>query len=131
MIVRPDSTFPVIIKPYKLDVSQFGEKVRDEMSFTITNVSDKDLTPTLVSWPYHELEVVELPDKIEAGKSAEGHIKIREDKLSESFEKSFTIELNDESKTRFTVPVKRTVKNPNSEQKPKMTIGGEKGAKGH
>ena len=128
MVVRPDSTFPVIIKPYKLDVSQFGEKVRDEMSFTITNVSEQDLTPTLVSWPPSMLEVVELPKKIEAGKSAEGRIKIREDKLSESFEKSFTFELNDESKSRFTVPVKRKVKNPRAEQPPK-TVGQDQGSK--
>ncbi len=129
IVLRPDSTYPVIIKPYKLDVSQFGEKVRDEMTFTLTNVSDQTLSPRLVAFPNSYLEFVELPAKIEAGKTAEGRVKIRPDMLGESFQKSFTLELDDQAKSRFTVPVKRTVKDPNAD-KPQTTVG-ETTSKGH
>ncbi len=114
MVTRPDSTYPVIIKPYKLDVSQFGETVRDRMKFTINNVSEEDLTLKLVSVPHSVLAEINLPEMIEAGKSAEGEIVITEEMISKGFEKSFTFELSDQAKTRFTVPVKRTVKSPSA-----------------
>lgn len=109
VIDQPDSTYPVVVKPYKLDISQFGEKVRDEMRFTITNVSDQDVDVTLIAWPNSILEKVDLPKKIKAGTSEEGRVKLREDQVEESFEKSFTFEVNDAAKSRFSVPVKRQV----------------------
>ena len=111
VIQRPDSTFPVVIKPYKLDISQFGERVRDKMKFTITNVSDQDLYLSMVA-DLPGLADIELPEKIDAGKSASGHIRLHADKLEEEFEKSFTFETSGEFKQRFTVPVKRKVKTP-------------------
>ncbi|RKX25124.1 MAG: hypothetical protein DRP45_06650 [Candidatus Zixiibacteriota bacterium] len=111
VVERPDSTFPVIIKPYKLDISQFGETIRDEIEFTITNVSEEDLEVQLVDLP-QDLFELKLPGEVKAGESAEARLKLNKDMLEESFEKSLTIELNDESETRFTIPVKRTVKKP-------------------
>ena len=111
VVARPDSTYPVIIKPYKLDISQFGEKVRDEMKFTITNVSDEDLNIDLVSLPSH-IAMVELPSKVEAGKSASGTLKLTSEGVEEQFEKSFTIQLSDEQNSRFTIPIKRKIRNP-------------------
>lgn len=106
-MARPDSTYPLVIKPYKLDISQFGEKVRDEMKFNLTNVSDQDIEITLVDRPegYFDLE---LPDKVEAGKTAHGVLRLHDDTIELSFEKSITIQLNDEQSSRFTIPVKRT-----------------------
>lgn len=117
VVRRPDSTYPVIIKPYKLDISQFGEKVRDKMKFTITNVSDKDLDISLVYAPSDFVEV-DLPKSVAAGKSAEGEIQLSPTALDENLEKSFTFELNDEKHSRFTVPIKRSVKSPSALQKP-------------
>jgi hypothetical protein len=122
-VARPDSTYPVIIKPYKINVSQFGETVRDQMKFTITNVSDKNLPVTLIAWPPQFLAEVKLPKMIEAGKTGEGVVILRSDKLTESFEKSFTFELGDDAKTRFTVPVTRTVKSPSQQDSTATTVG--------
>jgi len=107
VVARPDSTYPLIIKPYKLDISQFGEKVRDEMKFNLTNISDQDIELSLIDRPegYFDLE---LPDKVEAGKTAHGVLKLHDDTVEQSFEKSITIQLNDEQSSRFTIPVKRT-----------------------
>lgn len=109
VVVRPDSTYPVVIKPYKLDLSQFTDKVRDKITFTITNVSDQKLDIEMISFSKDYFEV-KLPSSIEAGGSAEGTLKLKKDNLEKSFEKSFTIELNDEKTSRFTIPVKRTVR---------------------
>jgi hypothetical protein len=108
---RPDSTYPIIIKPYKLDISQFGEKVRDQMKFTISNVSDKPLDLSMVAVPT-ELLTLTLPKSVPAGKSAEGMIKLKPDALKKEFEKSVTIELGDGKATRFTIPVKRALRVP-------------------
>jgi len=111
IMARPDSSYPIQIKPYKLDISQFGEKVRDEMKFTISNVSDHDLEVTLVAG-LGQLGTVELPKSIGAGKTASATVKLSKKGVEEDFEKSFTLSLSDESKSRFTVPIKRTVKSP-------------------
>lgn len=110
VMARPDSTYPVIIKPNKLDISQFGEKIRDRMKFTIVNVSDKPLTATLVSQP--DIFKVDLPGTIAPGASGEGTVTLAGTALRTEFEKSVTIELNDEAKSRFTLPVKRALRLP-------------------
>ena len=107
VIKRPDSTYPVVIKPYKLDISQFGDKVRDEMKFAISNVSSQDLQISLVSSATDYFEV-DLPKTVAANSEVEGTLKLRDDVLDQSFEKSFTIQVSDDESTRFTVPVRRT-----------------------
>lgn len=74
--------------------------------FTITNVSDTDIDLTVVSncSGYFELD---LPDKIASGESAKCKLKVYPEYLDQKFEKSFTIELGDVSKSRFTIPVQR------------------------
>ncbi len=106
---RPDSTYPIIIDPYKLDLTQFGDKVRDEMTFTIKNISDAKLDLSVVSVASKYFSV-KLPSSIGPGESAEAKLKLDEAAREKDFEKSFTIELSDTAHTRFTVPVKRTVR---------------------
>ena len=110
VVTRPDSTYPLIINPYKLDLSQGTEKIIDKIEFTVKNVSDAKLDLQLVSHAYDFFEV-ELPKSIGAGESAKGKLKLLSVSLGKSFEKSFTIEVSDTNKSRFTVPVKRTLKN--------------------
>jgi hypothetical protein len=109
--MNPDSTYPIIIKPYKFDISQFGEKPRKRLEFEIFNVSERDLEIKLVDMPFNMFEI-KLPKKVKAGKSEKGKIEILEEYISNEFEKSLTLELNDEAVTRFTVPVKRTLRIP-------------------
>ncbi len=109
VVARPDSTYPLIINPYKLDLSQGTEKVIDKIEFTIKNVSDAKVDLKLVSHAYDFFEV-ELPKSIGAGASAQGKLKLLKTSLDKSFEKSFTVEVGDTNKSRFTVPVKRSIK---------------------
>lgn len=109
VVLRPDSTYPVVIKPYKLDLSQFTDKVRDNITFTISNVSDQKLDLEMIA-NNDDYFKVKLPSSIEAGESTEVTLKLNRDILEKSFEKSFTFELNDEKTSRFTIPVKRTVR---------------------
>ncbi len=108
---RPDSTYPIVVKPYKLDLTQFGEKVRSEIKFTIANVSDKDIEATVVSVPT-ELMDLTLPKTIKAGKTAEGMVKLSKQGVDSKFEKTITIQLNDDKASRFTIPIKRDIRVP-------------------
>ena len=112
VVERPDSTKPLVLQPYKLDLSQFSEKVIDEKTFTITNVSEQKVRLEVVYLPQGLFDV-ELPSVIGAGQSADARLKLSHDAHGESFEKSVTIEatnVDDDVKTRFTIPVKRTLK---------------------
>jgi len=110
VVKRPDSTYPVVIKPYKLDVSQFGDMQRDEIKFAISNISSQDLQISLVSTAPDYFEI-DLPKTVAANSEAEGTLKLRNDVLDKSFDKSFTIQVSDDESTRFTVPVRRTFRN--------------------
>ncbi len=111
MVINPDSTYPIRIKPYKFDVSQFGEKTVDSREFLIENVSDSDLDIALVDMPYG-MFTIKLPKRVKAGQTEKGILTLNRDYLDKEFEKSLTIELSDAAKSRFTVPVKRTLRVP-------------------
>ncbi len=111
VVATPDSTYPIRIKPYKFDISQFGEKTVDSRDFVIENVSDSDFDLTLVSMP-EGMFTVKLPKQIKAGQTGKGEIKLDHAYLDKEFDKSLTIEVNDANKTHFTVPVKRTLRVP-------------------
>ena len=108
VVDRPDSTYPVVINPYKLDLSQFGDKVRSEIEFNIQNVAAEDLNLTLIS-SAPDFFKVELPDKIGAGKTVTAKVTLTKKGQTDAFEKSLTFEVNDKENSRFTVLVKRTL----------------------
>lgn len=109
VVSKPDSTYPLVISPYKLDLSQGESNVVDKIEFTIKNVSDAKLDLTSVSFASDFFEL-ELPKSLAPGASDKGKLKLLKSSIEQSFEKSFTIEVNDTNKSRFTVPVKRSLK---------------------
>lgn len=123
VITNPDSTYPIIISPYKFDISQFGEKERSTLDFTINNVSDQDLDVKLIDLPTDIVKVT-LPKRIKAKQIEKGKISVMKPFLTKEFEKSLTIELSDKEATRFTVPIKRTVRIPGVTQGAVVTPAG-------
>jgi hypothetical protein len=110
-----DKTEPLVVAPYKINVTQFGDKVRDKAEFVFEDKTNDDYKMSLVYYP-SEIFDIKLPKKIKSGKKAEGEIKIKKVADFEKFEKSFTIELNDEAHTRYTIPVTREVRELGVEQ---------------
>jgi len=108
IVAQPDSTFPLVIQPYKLDVSQKTENTIDRIEFGIRNVSDEELTVELISGADDYFKV-ELPKLIKPGEMAKGRLILLKSALGKPFQKSFTIQAGDEVGSRFTVPVKRTI----------------------
>jgi hypothetical protein len=124
VVAQPDSTFPLVINPYRLYVSKAGEVEVDESKFTMTNVSDEDLNVTVVSQPYGYFQL-DIPKTVKAGQAAECKLKVHPQYLGEPFEKSITIELSDAAKTRFSIPVVRRLIGAGA-----PSAKGEKGATG-
>lgn len=109
VIKRTELSYPITITPAILTIYQFTNKVQDKIQFEIKNVSNENLKIDIIysSDDYFEIK---LPKEIKKGKTVAAEIIIALEKLDISFEKSFTIELNDKKKTRFTIPVVREVK---------------------
>lgn len=116
VLTRPDSTYPLVVTPHKLDISQFGQKERKEVTFTIENITPADLNLSVIDVP-SDVFTVELPGKIGAGKKAEGKIRLAGNGDIGDFEKSVTFEVNDEQHSRFTIPVRREVRSTTSASK--------------
>lgn len=114
-VVRaPDSTYPIVITPYRLYVSKADTIDIDEAKFEIKNVSDQELKIGIASQPDGYFQLT-LPKAIKAGETAQCSLKVNPQYLAEAFEKSVTLELTDASKTRFTIPViRRFIGKPNA-----------------
>ena len=108
---RPDTINPIQVVPYKLDISQYADHVRDKIDFEIKNVSNRDLDLKLVAYP-KDLVTVQLPNKVAAGQSASATVTINPDVLDKKFERSFTFQVNDKNSSRVTVPMIRKIEKP-------------------
>jgi len=106
IFTKPDSTYPIVIQPPKIEFAA-GDST-ETMEFTITNKSDAAISPRIVSAPRRFVSI-NLPQSIPAGESTIGSVTLKKAGLREGFEKSVTVQLNDQAKSRFTLPIKRSV----------------------
>ena len=102
---------PLVVTPMRVDVSQFTKSPRRRAKFLIENRSDEDYSLSIVDDFDNSFEV-NLPGKVKAGETVEASIVVDEDKIPEEFVQSFTFKLDDKNETRYTVPIKRTVRIP-------------------
>ncbi len=106
-VVRaPDSTYPVVMQPYRISVSRAGKIEIDEGKTKITNLSDQDLQVAVIDTPPGYF-TIDAPKVVKKGATGELKLKVDKAHLDESFEKSITLEFNDTAKSRFTIPVIR------------------------
>ena len=105
-ITDPASIRPVIPESFKVDVSQFSATPRRKANFRIINKGSVDYPLELVESSGGVFDV-ELPPMIKAGDTAVGTITVHEPAVKTEFQTSFTFEVGDEGRTRFTLPVRR------------------------
>jgi hypothetical protein len=104
---NPDTTYyPIVINPPSIGMFAPAGGHVDTATFEMTNISNALLNISLIAAPEDLIEVT-LPTILGPGETAEGSIKVKPDAITESFEKSITIEVYSEPTTRFTVPIKR------------------------
>jgi len=109
--LEPTEMRPLVIQPYRVDVSQFTKAPRRRAKFLIENRSDQDYKLELIDATDLNFEI-ELPNEIKSGETVEGVILVDKDRLEEAFKQPITFKLNDERGTRYTIPIKRDVRIP-------------------
>jgi hypothetical protein len=97
---------PLFVSPNPLDVSQFGEKTRRRASFQIENRSTQDLSLVMVDSSMKSFEL-KLPDRVAAGQTVTGMIRVRENRVAADFDESFTFKATGMEKATYTLPVRR------------------------
>lgn len=106
LLPEPENAMPVSLSPARLDVSQFRAKPRLKAKFLVLNKGDVDLDILLVDYA-EDYFTVELPAQVKAGETIEGIIAIHEHLEKEEFDCSLTIQISDEERTRYSLPIKR------------------------
>jgi hypothetical protein len=106
-MVYPDSAFPIVISPSKLNTSLFEIDSSSEFKFKIKNVSESAVSLKKIYVP-SKYYTVNLPVSIEPGITVEANILLSEDGINLNFENSFTILADNGRKFRFTIPVVKT-----------------------
>lgn len=106
ILVKPETARPLVLTPDKVDVSQYSVKPRRKGTFTITNNGFSDYQITVVDSSNKSFDVV-LPKVIKAGGKAEGQVIVHKGAIPTSFEQSFTFEINDDGRSRYSVPIWR------------------------
>jgi hypothetical protein len=100
---RPDSLNPFTLSSINIPVDQ---KLRNkDQKIVVKNVSKIPLKMKLISYPVDAMEV-DVPDKeVKPGKDKEIKVKLLSSFKDVEFKKSFTFEVEDSVKTRYTIPV--------------------------
>jgi len=108
--IRPadDSISVIKIDPPIVDIKR--DQRSEKFNVTITNLSDVALTPQLVSKPHEAFRYEYAEHAVDPGQSTTMSVWVAEDLDAETAKKSFTFELNDPKRTRFTIPVQFTKK---------------------
>ncbi len=107
ILTDPESALPVVLRPARLDVSQFTVQPRRRATFEIVNKSSEPLKISPVDTVYKSF-TIELPSKIGAGETVKGTVIVKKSEIEKSFRESFTFEvLGSESRDRYTLPIER------------------------
>ncbi|UCE25391.1 MAG: DUF1573 domain-containing protein, partial [Candidatus Zixiibacteriota bacterium] len=98
---------PLNISPFEIEISNSTGPDRRQAAFLLENRGNREVTITLIDHDAATLEV-ELPGKVRAGQAATGWVRILPDVTVDELEKSITFELDDDSRSRYTLPVSMT-----------------------
>lgn len=106
ILVKPENAHPLVLTPEKVDVSQYSKKPRRKATFTIANNGPSDYQMAVVDSSGKSFDVV-LPEVIKAGQKVEGQVIVHKSAVPTSFEESFTFEITDDGRSRYSVPIWR------------------------
>ncbi len=109
---HPDSEyFPLKITPPKVYMSPSTMRGGDSLAFTIENLSDSTLHISVIDLPDDYVKV-RLPAVLQPHESATAVVRLNSSKRTQSFFRSVTIEVDDDARTRFTIPIQHTYVGP-------------------
>lgn len=104
---KPDSNLSVKISPNILDFNTVDLGEKTEMEVMIRNLKTADLGIKIVDMPCELVEGKLSSKVVKPSEEVKLKVKLKRDAKKASLSKSITLELDDENKTRLTIPVKR------------------------
>lgn len=108
MITSQATGMPLWISPPKVNVSQFGPKVRRRAKLVITNYGDEPFRLTPIDTANRSF-AIRLPELINPGDSAEVFIVVHKEAVETEFKESVTFEgIGKTKRIRYSIPVVRT-----------------------
>ena len=98
---------PIVIEPPVIEIG--SDEMAGQYTIIVKSTSDVPLTPRLVAGPESDFIIDYSGKPIKPGATTKMTVRIADDYEPRIIKKSFTFELDDARRTRFTIPV-RTVK---------------------
>lgn len=108
VVADTDTTTPLMLDPNRLAMYKTPGVDLRTAEFELTNVSARTRILSLVDWP-GDLISVTLPYLIAPAGTKIGTVRLIPPEEVPPFEESFTFEVNDPGRSRFTVPVVRQI----------------------
>ncbi|MBI5265837.1 MAG: DUF1573 domain-containing protein [candidate division Zixibacteria bacterium] len=107
ILVQPETATPLIVQPWRVDVSQFTVQPRRRSVFQIVNKSDRELELRVADTAFKSFSV-QLPTRIAPSATAQGVVIVNKDRIKTAFKESFTFRVRGGGTSDFyTVPVER------------------------
>ncbi|MEE9441442.1 MAG: DUF1573 domain-containing protein [candidate division Zixibacteria bacterium] len=100
----PSELAPLTVEPYTVEITAETVDANDAVLFSITNNSNADVRLKPIEWAKHLFDI-DIPEVIKAGETKQGKVILFAESYMKSFSKSITIELDDENKIRYSLPV--------------------------
>ncbi|MBU0985024.1 MAG: DUF1573 domain-containing protein [candidate division Zixibacteria bacterium] len=109
VVLDPEADPTLVVRPDRVDVSQFGEKSRRRARFHLENRSDHDLNLQVADSSFKSFEL-EIPGKIKAGETVEGLVTVRKELVNTEFEESITLEVTGVDRNIYSIMVQRRLR---------------------
>ena len=103
-----DTLLPIKVEPPA--VSIMPDQFDKEFEVTVSNITDVALTPKLIAVPHGTFAIEYSEKPIKPGAAMKMVFTVSEAPEAKTVKRSFTFELNDAKRTRFTIPIEITRK---------------------
>ncbi|UCE25727.1 MAG: DUF1573 domain-containing protein [Candidatus Zixiibacteriota bacterium] len=104
VMIDPEMAAPLKISPFEIKITPPDKQQHRRAAILIENRGERDLSLSMVSQP-RGLFQASLPTVIKAGETAEATVVVEKKYAGQEFEKSFTFQISDPERTRYSIPV--------------------------
>ena len=107
ILTDAEAAMPIVVRPAKIDVSQFTVQPRRRAAFQLVNKTSQELEVRVLDTAFKSFSV-QLPPRIPPSATIQGLVIVKTDKIPTAFKESFTFEVKTGGTSDiYTLPVER------------------------
>jgi hypothetical protein len=107
ILTDAEAAMPIVVRPAKIDVSQFTVQPRRRAAFQLVNKTAQELEVKALDTAFKSFSV-QLPSHIPPSGTVQGIVTVRTDRIPSAFKESFTFEVKRSGTTDiYTIPIER------------------------